>query len=223
MNHHLFISVLLTVSVCQIAPGQAINPLILRADTAYERRQFSESARLYESAIMSGTKTPFIYYSASCSFARAGNKDKALKYLELAVDGGWRNVARMTQDSDFVSIRGDRRWSSILRKAQTSKEKFDHREALIERLTTLSVQAFQYRTSARSLGGGEGSYVGYTIPPPLVSIPEATFSANVLAPNSLELIATSSLGRGTISTKVDAKGKPSAWVFTGEFKKMAEK
>ena len=205
--------------------AQTANLLILRADSAYERQHFGESARLYEAAIRAGVKRTVILYNASRSFALAGNREKALRYLEQAVDGGWRNVERMRQDSDFVQLRSDPRWAATVRKAQTAKENYDHLSALISQLNYLSATAYQYRLRSKFDGGGEGSYVGYVIPPTLASTAEGTFTANVLTPNTIELIVTSALGKGTISAKFDGSSKLGidGWIYTGELKKLAGK
>lgn len=209
----------------QASSGQSKNPLLLRADSAYEAGKFSESARLYEAAIRSGSKNAVISYSAACSFALAGNKEKALRYLEQAVDGGWRNVERMQKDSDFVNLRQDPRWQATLRKAQASREKYDHVEALIAHLNILSANAKLYRARPKSAGGGDGSYVDYQIPPKLAITAGGAFSVAMLSPKLLEFTATSALGRGTIVARGDASGRiaTSSLIFSGELKKLMEK
>lgn len=203
--------------------GQSRNPLLLLADSAYEAGKFAESARLYESAIRSGAKGAVVYYNTSCSFARAGNKEKALRYLEQAVDGGWRNVDRMQKDSDFVNLRSDARWAATLRKAQAAKEQYDHLQSIVAHLNVLSAAANQYRNLPKTAGGGDGTYLGYLVPPKLASSPEASFSATVVSRNIVEFVGTSELGHGTISAKLDAKGRVFNWVYAGEFKKMTKK
>ncbi len=209
----------------QASSGQSKNPLVLRADSAYEAGKFPESARLYETAIRSGAKSAAVYYNTSCSFARAGNKEKALRYVEQAVDGGWRNVERMQKDSDFVNLRSDARWTATLRKAQASKEKYDHVEALIAHLNILSANAKLYRARPKSAGGGDGSYVDYQIPPKLAITTDGAFSVAMLSPKLLEFTATSALGRGTIVARGDASGRiaTGSLIFSGELKKLTEK
>ena len=212
-------------ALCQTSSGQSRNPILLRADSAYEAGTFTESARLYEAAIRSGAKSAAVYYNTSCSFARAGNKEKALRYLEQAVDGGWRNVERMQKDSDFVNLRSDLRWQTVFRKAQASKEKHDHVEALIAHLNILSANAKLYRARPKSAGGGDGSYVDYQIPPKLATSTDGTFSVAMLSPKLLEFTATSVLGRGTIVARGDASGRiaTGSLIFSGELKKLMEK
>jgi hypothetical protein len=212
-------------ALCQTSSGQARNPILLRADSAYEAGKFTESARLYEAAVRSGAKSAAVYYNTSCSFARAGNKEKALRYLEQAVDGGWRNVERMQKDSDFVGLRVDQRWQATFRKAQASKEKYDHLEALIFHLNILSANANLYRARPRSAGGGGGTYDEYQIPPKLASTTNGAFSVAILSPNLVEFTATSALGRGTIVARGGPSGRiaTGSLIFSGELKKLAEK
>jgi len=213
------------LTLCQTSSGQSRNPLLLRADSAYEAGKFTESARLYEAAVRSGVKSAAVYYNTSCSFARSGNKEKALRYLEQAVDGGWRNVERMQKDSDFVNLRSDSRWTATFRKAQAAKEKYDHVEALIAHLNLLSANANLYRSRPKSAGGGSGTYDEYQIPPKLAATTAGTFSVAILSPHLLEFTATSSLGRGTIVARVDASGRiaTGSLIFSGELKKLTEK
>lgn len=225
MNKNLFLGFSILLALCQASPGQSRDPLLLRADSAYEAGNFTESARLYEAAVRSGAKSTAMYYNTSCSFARAGNKEKALRYLEQAVDGGWRNVERMQKDSDFVNLRQDPRWQATFRKAQASKEKYDHVEVLIAHLNILSANAKLYRARPKSAGGGDGSYVDYQIPPKLAITTDGTFSVAMLSPKLLEFTATSALGRGTIVARGDASGRiaTGSLIFSGELKKLMEK
>jgi tetratricopeptide (TPR) repeat protein len=225
MKEALLLYSLMFSTLCQASSGQTRNPLLLRADSAYEAGKFTESAKLYEAAVRSGAKSTAVYYNTSCSFARAGNKDKALRYLEQAVDGGWRNVERMQKDSDFVNLRLDPRWQATFRKAQASKEKHDHVEALIAHLNILSANAKLYRARPKSAGGGDGSYVDYQIPPKLATTTDGTFSVAMLSPKLLEFTATSALGRGSIVARGDASGRiaTSSLIFSGELKKLMEK
>ncbi|MBI3005657.1 MAG: tetratricopeptide repeat protein [Ignavibacteriales bacterium] len=203
--------------------AQKVDVLILRADSAYENRRFAESARLYEAAIKAGVRRTIILYNAARSFALAGNKDKALRFLDQAVTGGWRNVERMKQDSDFVSIRSDSRWHAVLRNAETAKEMHDHVDALMNQLNHVAGLVHQYRLQSKLDGGGGGSYAGYELPPTLMSTLEGTFSAKVISGSSVELTASSVLGRGMITAKVGASGKLSSWTFEGQLKKLLDK
>jgi len=44
-----------------------------------------------------------------------------------------------------------------------------NRDAIIADMTNLAANAYQYRIRPTTMGGGGGSYVGYTIPPSLAS------------------------------------------------------
>ncbi|MBI4429974.1 MAG: hypothetical protein HY562_12750 [Ignavibacteriales bacterium] len=203
--------------------GQTADQLVFRADSAYEQRKYVESARLYEEALRAGVRRTVVLYNAARSFALAGNKDKALRYIDQAVAGGWRNVERMKEDSDFVNLRADARWAAIFKKAQAAKESYDHLDALVNQLNYLGNLVLQYRIRSKQDGGGGGSFAGYELPSTLTTTPDGTFEATVLSGNSVELTATSVHGRGTVSVRVNASGTLGGWKFGGELKKLREK
>jgi tetratricopeptide (TPR) repeat protein len=52
-------------------------------------------------------------YHLACTFARAGETDRALDTLELVVDHGWNHRAWLDRDPDFDGLRRDRRFVRI--------------------------------------------------------------------------------------------------------------
>ena len=52
-------------------------------------------------------------YHLACSFARAGEGERALDILEQVVDQGWNHGAWLARDPDFATLRGNRRYKKI--------------------------------------------------------------------------------------------------------------
>jgi len=53
-----------------------------------------------------------------------------------------------------------------------------NRDAIIADMTNLAANAYQYRIRPTTMGGGGGSYSGYTIPPSLQSNENGTYALN---------------------------------------------
>jgi len=61
---------------------------------------------------------PLAYYNLGCAHALQGNPDQAFKALGKAVDLGVANAQQYQGDTDLESLRGDKRWQSLMNKIQ---------------------------------------------------------------------------------------------------------
>ncbi len=93
-----------------------------KADDAYNKENYKESAKLYVLALENGEKEASNAYNAACSYALIGDKETAFKYLRKSVDLGFTRVNHIKSDSDLVSLRKDSRWKEIIDKI-TAKSK----------------------------------------------------------------------------------------------------
>lgn len=66
-----------------------------------------------------------------------------------------------------------------------------NRDAIIADLTNLAANAYQYRIRPTTMGGGGGSYVGYTLPPSLASNENGIYVSGTIAATSIEFTGTS--------------------------------
>ena len=57
-------------------------------------------------------------YNVACVHALAGDGDSAIEWLEKAVKLGFANIELLENDADLSSIRGDRRYSSVVTAAK---------------------------------------------------------------------------------------------------------
>jgi len=66
-----------------------------------------------------------------------------------------------------------------------------------------------------SMGGGGGSYTGFTIPSKMSSNDNATYVTTGTPGATVVYKATSA--NGTVTATVDVDGKLGSWVYTGSF------
>jgi hypothetical protein len=112
-----------------------------------------------------------------------------------------------------------------------SSRNSDFKDAMINHLNLIATDAYQYRITQRSNGGGSGSYVGYAVPKKLASktlIMEgmaatkdpdyiAEYGATVISGNEIELHGYWSRGKCGVAVRIDSDGKfiwPS-WQYSG--------
>ncbi|HEX3761200.1 MAG TPA: DUF2268 domain-containing putative Zn-dependent protease [Kofleriaceae bacterium] len=84
------------------------------AEQAYAAHEFQRAGELLERAIQRGAKTPTAPYQSACSYARAGDRDRAFAMLDRAVAIGFRDVDQLTADHDLAALHGDARWTPLV-------------------------------------------------------------------------------------------------------------
>lgn len=93
-----------------------------------------------------------------------------------------------------------------------------NRDAMINDLNHLASYAYQFRLRLRSMGGGQGDYTDFAIPPKLTVNEDGTYSVASANVNTITLRAASSENASnTIQVVVGSDGKISAWTFGGDF------
>ena len=91
-----------------------------------------------------------------------------------------------------------------------------NRDALISDLNNVSSDAFAYYMSARLMGGGNGTYIGYIIPTNFRSNNNGVLTATIAGDGkSITFLATSRDNYGTISVTLDNSGAIGDYVVTG--------
>jgi tetratricopeptide (TPR) repeat protein len=88
--------------------------LVSEATAAYRDKAYKKSADLFEQAVAKGAREAGVFYDAACSFALAGNKEKAFEFLNRAVKSGWRRPDHMKSDPDLNSLHADPRWAKAV-------------------------------------------------------------------------------------------------------------
>jgi hypothetical protein len=94
-----------------------------------------------------------------------------------------------------------------------------NRDALINDINNLNAHAYQYYIRPTSMGGGGGSFVGYTIPTKMASNDNATYVASGLTATTITFTGTSVAGNGTVANTFSATtGKVTGpFTYTGLF------
>jgi len=93
-----------------------------------------------------------------------------------------------------------------------------NRDAMITDLQHISLLAYQYRSTLRTMAGGQGDYSLFFIPTQLQSNSNGTYSITDAQPNTLTLKAVSANSTANIITvTVDSHGKLGGLTFAGEF------
>jgi hypothetical protein len=93
-----------------------------------------------------------------------------------------------------------------------------NRDAMINDLNHLASFAYQFRVRLHSMGGGEGDYTSFAIPPKMTLNEDGTYSVTSAQVSSLTLLAVSATNASnTIGVTVDSDGKLMNWSYGGDF------
>lgn len=109
--------------VATLAWAQDARELASAAMSAYQAKNYEESARLFDQAITAGDRSSATTYNAACSHALAGDSAKALDLLDQAVAAGWFDAEHLEQDRDLSTLRGETRWPGIVERCKAAERK----------------------------------------------------------------------------------------------------
>jgi hypothetical protein len=122
--------VVLSLLIVQLSSAQTISAqysqLIKKADSQYEAKDYEASAGSYESAFKANPKQVKTddRYNAACSWALAGNADKAFANLKIiSADGSYDNYNHITTDEDLKSLYTDKRWAPLIETIKQNQQK----------------------------------------------------------------------------------------------------
>jgi len=118
--------VLAVALVTAFAPvhAQSFDEFLARADSLYEQGDYTASGRAYERAFVLQDGKATQYYNAACSWALAGEGDRAFAMLDAALDKGHHDAELLLGDTDLESLRGDPRWDAIVVKYREAEEAY---------------------------------------------------------------------------------------------------
>ena len=97
------------------------------AKAAYDRKDYAESAALYERALPFATESERgeAEYNIACTLALAGNRDEAFDTLRHAVEDGYTDRKDTETDRDLGSLHADPRWLTVLNAMSDLKQQQD--------------------------------------------------------------------------------------------------
>ena len=114
------------------------------ADSAlqlYRAKDYKASAQLYEQAFKANGATGRAddHYNAACSFARAGDREKAIYHLGLAALLKWSGADHLQKDSDLQPLHTDSRWPNIVAQVKKNKQEAEAKQdkALVAQLNAI--------------------------------------------------------------------------------------
>lgn len=97
--------------------------LVQLAEKFYNNKEHKNSAEYYDRAFKIHEGTSNDTYNAACSWALAGDKTKALKYLNQSVDFGWVHIDHLKNDADLSSLHQTKEWEDLIKKLKTKLNK----------------------------------------------------------------------------------------------------
>jgi carboxyl-terminal processing protease len=119
-QNFLIVAVVLLLTFANFAQdGETLSE---KASQAYKAKNYKQSAELYVAALENEDNKSSLAYNAACSFALAGEKEKAFKYLDAAIDFGYTNASHLKEDTDLQSLHQDKRWQNIVFKVEEKSE-----------------------------------------------------------------------------------------------------
>jgi SagB-type dehydrogenase family enzyme len=90
--------------------------LISEAISHYRDGDHQKAGETFDKAFKIGDPAKEDFYNACCSWALAGNKDKAFDLMNKAIDAGWLDASHFQDDPDLKILRDDPRWESMIEK-----------------------------------------------------------------------------------------------------------
>ena len=106
--------------------GTAFAQTSADAFAKYEAKDYKASAEMFDKVLKDNKGTSTDHYNAACSWALAGNKDKAFAHLNKSIEKGWTNINHLKSDTDLSSLHTDKRWEPMVKQL---KAKVDGIEA----------------------------------------------------------------------------------------------
>ena len=93
-----------------------------KAYSLYKNKKYLQSGLSYDTLLSNRKRLRGDEYNAACSWALAGNADKAFNYLTLAVfKDKWDNLSHISTDKDLDTLHSDKRWISILEQVRKNE------------------------------------------------------------------------------------------------------
>ena len=125
---------------------------VKKADSLYKAKDYKSSAIEYQNAFDSnnGKAYPNDRYNAACTFALAGDSEKAFYYLLYSAEHPkikYNNYNHITTDSDLNSLHKSEQWDKVIKivKANKDEAEKDLDKPLVAMLDTIYLEDQTYR------------------------------------------------------------------------------
>jgi tetratricopeptide (TPR) repeat protein len=100
--------------------AQTYRDFVRKGDSCYNNKEYKASVDYYEKAFKIEHKSSSDLYNAACSAALLNENKKAFRWLDLAIDNGYENIAHIKIDNDLTSLHTNKEWVKTLDKLQKS-------------------------------------------------------------------------------------------------------
>ena len=82
---------------------------------AHVRGDFRDAAMIGEQIVQQYPQSadPWVMYNTACSWARAGEVERAFGWLTRAVDSGWSDLNQLSTDHDLAALWNDARFHQL--------------------------------------------------------------------------------------------------------------
>ena len=104
--------------------------------------------------------------------------------------------------------------SSSLHKAQAE---YQNKEAILYELNAVAMKLYEYRILPKELGGGNGSFAGFTLSKDLASTAEAHYKIELQDTVAIALATSVKYPLGTIAATINKQGKFLGWKYSELF------
>ncbi|MEG0848411.1 MAG: hypothetical protein RSH24_01015 [Flavobacterium sp.] len=98
--------------------SQTYKDFVAKGDSYYQVKDFKNSVAYYEKAFEIEHKSSSDLYNAACSAALNNDDKKAFKWLDLAIDNGYENIAHIKIDNDLKTLHDKKEWEKTIDKLQ---------------------------------------------------------------------------------------------------------
>jgi hypothetical protein len=96
--------------------SQTYKELVAKGDDSYRAKDYKGSVAYYEKAFKIEHKSSSDLYNGACAAALNHNDEKAFKWLDLAIDNGYENIAHIKIDNDLESLHNKKEWIETINK-----------------------------------------------------------------------------------------------------------
>lgn len=120
----LLILSITTFSQPKFIPDIKYTKQSIRATALYDDKEYLQSGLAYDSLFMlnDGRGSKGDKYDAACSWALAGNNDKAFFYLnKVTTENKYTDLFHLLSDTDLSSLHTDKRWQKLINAVTINK------------------------------------------------------------------------------------------------------
>ncbi|SHL46350.1 DUF6624 domain-containing protein [Flavobacterium saccharophilum] len=98
--------------------SQTYKEFVAKGDDSYKAKDYKASVGYYDKAFKMEHKSATDLYNGACAAALNNDDEKAFKWLDLAIDNGYEDIAHIKIDNDLESLHSKKEWTKTIDKLQ---------------------------------------------------------------------------------------------------------